>query len=149
MSGWGPQTVYSDYALPPGKVWQSRYPRRGRRRGAVVWRRPSRCVWLTHVAAQVDKRERPESGVAGLQVDGDSRMRGELRTTGSAGGAPAPPPRQAHAEVYEPARGVLSFSPASRWKRLLRPTRHPHANLCGGRVTRFAQDVREAKTGGE
>ena len=136
MSGWGPQTVYSDYALPPGKVWQSRYPC-GRGRGTVVC--PSRCVWLMHVAAQVDKRERPESGVAGLQVDGDSRMRGELRTAGSAGGPPAPPPRQAHAEVYEPARGVLSFSPASRWKRLLRPTRHPHANLCGGRETRCAR----------
>ena len=102
-------------------------------------------VWLMHVAAQVDKRERPESGVAGLQVDGDSRMRGELRTAGSAGGAPAPPPRQAHADVYEPARGVLSFSPASRWKRLLRPTRHHHANLCGGRETRFCKRCARSK----
>ena len=81
-------------------------------------------VRLMREAAQVDKRERTESGVAGLQVDSDARMRGELR---SAGGAPNPPPRHAHAEAYEPARGVRFFSAISAWKRLLGPARTPSA----------------------
>ncbi len=49
--------------------------------GGISWA----GVRLMREAAQVDRRERTESGVAGLQVDSDARMRGELR---SAGGAP-------------------------------------------------------------
>jgi len=80
MSNWGPGTVYSDYAPNPAKV---------------------------------DKRERPDVGVAGLQVDSsrdpnavrgrdryDEQKQQELRS-----GAPNPPPRLAHADAYEAARG--------------------------------------------
>lgn len=60
--------------------------------------------------AKADKRERPEGGVAGLQVDsardsGDLRVRDRYADTkDSRSGGPNPPPRLAHTEGYEAAR---------------------------------------------
>mmetsp|Transcript_33466 Transcript_33466/g.53893 ORF Transcript_33466/g.53893 Transcript_33466/m.53893 type:complete len:436 (-) Transcript_33466:293-1600(-) len=80
MSNWGPGTVYSDYAPIPAKM---------------------------------DKKERPDIGVAGLQVESGrdpKDMRGrdryaEQKQQELRSGAPNPPPRIAHTDAFEAARG--------------------------------------------